>query len=442
MDESEYYVALDIGSSTVKLLVGKVADDTVHVIGVTEVASKGIRKGTIIDIEATVKSIKQVIEEAERMMNVKVSEVVLGIPANDVQFQKAKGVVAINNDNREITDDELHRVIDSAQLMSVSPEREVLNIVPKQFIVDDYDEIKDPRGMLGIRLELEGTLITTSKTLLHNILRCVDKAGVQVREIYLQSLAAGTFALTEDEKNHGVAYVDIGGGITTVTVFKDNHIVGSSVIPVGGDNMTKDLSIILKTSTEEAKKIKYHYGHTYVEDALDDWIEVPVIDQDKHENISQKYVAEILSARMEELFDLIIDELYNMNVTDLPGGIILTGGATKVEGILHLARDVFQLRVRLHAPPYIGVRDPKYTTAVGLIQYAAKDDQFYNRSYVPAQDFKQTQQSTENQQSQSNFYEDEDFYDYDDEYEYEQEKKEKKEGLFSKTKKLFNNFFD
>lgn len=203
MNQSELYVSLDIGSSSIKVLIGEMNEDSLHVIGVGNVKSNGIRKGTIVDIDATVQSIKKAVSEAERMIGMSINEIVLGIPANMANIQNVKGVVAVNRDDREITDGDLERVIESAQVMSIPPERELINIAPKQFIVDHLEEIKDPRGMIGTRLELDGIMMTTSKTILHNVLRCVERAGLQIREIYLQPLAGGHFALTEDEKIMG-----------------------------------------------------------------------------------------------------------------------------------------------------------------------------------------------------------------------------------------------
>jgi len=355
-------------------------EGSLNVIGVGNVKSNGIRKGAIVDIDATVQSIKKAIDQAERMIGMSINEVVLGIPANQSMLQQVKGVVAVNSENREITDDDLDRVIDSAQVMSIPPERELVNLVPKQFIVDHLDEIKDPRGMIGIRLEMDGTMLTTSKTILHNVLRCVERAGLQIREIYLQPLAAGHFALSEDEKNHGTAFIDIGGGSTTIAVFQDGHLTHTSVLPVGGDHLTKDLSIVLKTPTEQAEKIKQQYGHAFYDDASDDELfEVPVIGAEMKEQYSQRYISEIIGVRLEELFELVLEEFYRMGIQDLPGGVVITGGVAKLEGLTQLARHILQTRVRLYTPEYIGVREPGYATAVGLIRYAHKEDQFFNR---------------------------------------------------------------
>ncbi|MER1984671.1 MAG: cell division protein FtsA [Solibacillus sp.] len=380
MNHQDIYISLDIGSSSVKVLIGEMNGDQLHVIGVGHAKSTGIRKGAIVDIDATVQSIKKAVSQAELMTGIEIKEVVLGVPANQTFLQPVKGVVAVNSENREITDDDLERVIESAQVMSIPPERELVNLIPKQFIVDNLDEIKDPRGMIGIRLEMDATMITTSKTLVHNVLRCVERAGLTIREIYLQPLAAGFFALTEDEKNQGTAYIDLGGGSTTVAVFEDGLLKNTAVIPVGGDHITKDLSIVLKTPTEQAEKIKTEFGHAFFEDASNEALfDVPVVGTDSTDQYSQRYIAEIIGVRLEELFELVLDEIARLGVRDLPGGIVLTGGVAQLEGIAQLARQVMLSRVRIYTPDYIGVREPSFTTAVGLIRYAHVEDQFYNR---------------------------------------------------------------
>lgn len=428
MSQSELYVSLDIGSTSVKVLIGEVdVDNTLHVIGVGNVQSAGIRKGTIIDIDATVESIKKAVDQAERMTGMQIHEVILGIPANGVLLQDVKGVVAVSSENREITDEDLDRVMSSAQVMSVPPEREIVNIIPKQFIVDDYGEIKDPRGMIGVRLEMDGTLITTSKTLVHNILRCVERAGLSIREIYLQPLATGTFALSEDEKNHGTAFIDIGGGSTTISIFGDDLFMATSVLPVGGDHVTKDLSIILKTPTEQARKIKHQHGHAFYDDASDDELfEVPVIGAESKDQYSQRYISEIIGGRLEELFELVLEELYRMGVRDLPGGVVLTGGITKMDGVLQLARHVLKSRVRVHTPEYIGVREPMYSTAVGLIQYANQQEHFFGaRTDGPTATHADTSSLAPTSNNRR-----------------VDKKQENKPSLFNKAKKVLNNFFE
>ena len=431
MSQSELYVSLDIGSSSVKVLIGEMANKSLHVIGVGNVKSNGIKKGSIVDIDATVQSIKKAVDQAERMIGKSIHEVVLGIPANKVLLQPVKGVVAVNSENREISDDDLDRVLEAAQVISIPPERELVNIIPEQYIVDHLDEIKDPRGMIGIRLELDGTMVTTSKTVLHNVLRCVERAGLQIRDIYVQPLAAGYYALTEDEKNHGTACIDIGGGSTSIAIFQNGHLTASSVIPVGGDHVTKDLSIVLKTPTDQAEKIKLEYGHAFYDNASEDELfEVPVIGSDTKEQYSQKYISEIIGVRLEELFELILDELYRLGVQDLPGGVVLTGGMAKLEGLSELARNILQTRVRLFTPEFIGVREPQYTTAVGLIQYAYMEDLFYGRvgSGTALSDSvkveQETQQRKQKQPKQT------------------KQPKQDNEGVVTKAKKMFDRFFE
>ncbi|MER1999499.1 MAG: cell division protein FtsA [Lysinibacillus sp.] len=426
MNQDDIYVSLDIGSSSIKVLIGEMNNGQLHVIGVGHVKSNGIRKGAIVDIDATVQSIKKAVDQAERMTGYEIREVILGVPANQTTVQDVKGVVAVNSENREITDDDLDRVLESAQVMSIPPEREMVNLIPKQFIVDHLDEIKDPRGMIGIRLEVDATMFTTSKTLLHNVLRCVERAGLTVQGIYLQPLAAGQFALTEDEKNQGTAYLDLGGGSTTVAVFEDGLLTQTSVIPVGGDHITKDLSIVLKTPTEQAEKIKRQYGHAFYDEASDEQLfEVPIVGTDNVDQYSQRYISEIIGVRLEELFELVLDELYRLGVRDLPGGIVITGGVAQLEGVAQLARQVMQTRVRLYTPDYIGVREPAFTTAVGLIRYAYADNEFYGSSpqsepvAVAAGQAPPVQKASE-----------------------QREEKENKPGMFDAAKRIFNKFFE
>jgi cell division protein FtsA len=374
MNSNDIYVSLDIGTSSVKVIIGEMVNDSLNIIGVGNVKSEGLRKGSIVDIDETVHSIKRAVEQAERMIGMKINQVIVGVTGNHVSLMPCHGVVAVSSDNREITNEDVARVIDAAQVISIPPEREIIDVIPKQFIVDGLDEINDPRGMIGVRLEMEGTIITGSKTILHNTLRCVERAGLEILDIGLQPLAAGAFALSKDEKNMGVAMIDIGGGSTTVAVFDNGHLRGTSVIPVGGDHITKDLSIGLRTTTEEADKLKLKHGHAFYDHASEDeYFEVPIIGSDQKQQFNQLEVADIVEARMEEIFSLVQDELKMMNIRDLPGGFVLTGGTANMQGVLELAQDIFQSRIRIAIPDYIGVREPQYTTAVGLIQFAYKN---------------------------------------------------------------------
>jgi cell division protein FtsA len=384
MNSNEIFVSLDIGTSSVKVIIGEMMNESLNIIGVGNVKSEGLKKGSIVDIDETVQSIKRAIEQAERMVGLDIRRVVVGVSGNHIQLQNCHGVVAVSSENREISNEDVARVIEAAQVISIPPEREIIDVIPKQFIVDGLDGINDPRGMLGVRLEMEGTIITASKTILHNLLRCVERAGLEITDICLQPLAAGSLALSKDEKNLGVALVDIGGGSTTIAVFEQGFLQATTVLPVGGDHITKDLSIGLRTSTEDAEKIKIKYGHAFYDHASDEEVfSVPIIGTDQHQQFSQLEVADIIEARLEEIFQMVQHEIRKLGYRDLPGGYVLTGGVANMPGILELAQVVLANSVRIALPDYIGVRDPQYTTGVGLIKFAYKNAKLQGRA-IPA----------------------------------------------------------
>ncbi|WP_102347021.1 cell division protein FtsA [Bacillus sp. Marseille-P3661] len=374
MSNSEILVSLDIGTSNVKVVIGEASNDSLNIIGVGNVKSEGIKKGSIVDIDETVLSIRKAVEQAERMVGMNINRVVVGVAGNHVQLIPCHGVVAVSSENREIGNDDIARVIDAAQVISVPPEREIIGVVPHQFIVDGLDGINDPRGMIGVRLELEGTIVTGSRTMLHNLLRCVERAGLEITDICLQPLATGTIALSRDEKNIGVALVDIGGGQTTVSIYEQGHLQVTTVLPVGGDHITNDISIGLRTSTEEAEKIKVKHGYAFYDHASEEEVfSVSVIGSDKKEQYSQLDLSDIIEARLEEILLLVQESIKKLGYRELPGGYVLTGGLSNMPGILELAQLVLRQNVRIAKPDYIGVRDPIYTTSVGLIQYAYKN---------------------------------------------------------------------
>src|SRR5579875_123337 len=378
MNSNEIYVSLDIGTSSVKVIIGEMVSDSgkgsLNIIGVGNVKSEGLRKGSIVDMDDTVHSIRRAIEQAERMVGMEIHEVVVGIPGHNIMLHPCHGIVAVSGQNREITNEDVTRVIEASYAGSIPPERVNMGVIQRQFILDGKDEIHDPRGMIGVRLEMDGTLVTGSNSVVANIIRCVERAGLNFSDIILQPLAAGDYALSKDEKNLGVALLDIGGGSTTIAVYEDGFLKATSVIPVGGDLITNDLSKVLHTSTEDAEAIKIKHGHAFYDQASEDeYFSVPIIGSDQHQQYNQLYVSEIIEARMEEIFELIAKELKRLGVTDLPGGFVLTGGTAKMQGILELAQDIFNNPVRIAVPDYIGVREPQYTTAVGLIKYAYKN---------------------------------------------------------------------
>ncbi|MFD0049221.1 cell division protein FtsA [Actinomycetes bacterium NPDC127524] len=373
MSSNEIYVSLDIGTSSVKVIIGEMVNDSLNIIGVGNVKSDGLKKGSIVDIDETVQSIQRAVEQAERMIGMEIKNVVVGISGNHVLLEPCHGVVAVSSENKEITEHDVQRVREAAELVTIPSDREIIDVLPIHYKVDELDEISDPRGMIGVRLEMRGILITGLRTILHNSLRCVEKAGLEITDIALQPLAAGSLVLSKDEKELGVALVDIGGGSTTLSIFEQGYLRYASVIPIGGETITKDLSIVLRTTTEDAEKIKIKHGHAFYDDASEDEVfNIPIIGSDQQQPCNQLMISEIIEARMTEIFDLIQEDLNRLGYQDVPGGFVLTGGVVKMPGVLELAQYVFQNRVRTAEPNYIGVREPQYTTAVGLIKFACK----------------------------------------------------------------------
>ena len=385
MSNNEILVSLDIGTSEIKVIVGEVMNDSLNIIGVGTAKSRGLRKGAIVDIDEAVQSIKNAIENAEHMVDMSIHNVIVAVNANHVQLHPCHGVVAVQSEDREIGDEDVTRVIEGAQVMSIPPEREIIDVIPKQFIVDGFDEISDPRGMIGVRLEMEGTIITTSKTVLHNILKCVERAGLNIIDVVLQPLASGSIALSKDERALGVALIDVGGGCTTVSVFEDDFLAATSIIPLGGENITKDLSIGLRISTEEAEEIKLNYGHAFYETAdEEEAFEVSIIGSNQKKTFNQLQISDMIEARLEEIFELATRELKRLGYHELRGGYVLTGGTMKMPGALDLAQTVFQANARIAIPDYIGVREPQYTVGIGTIQFAHQNAKVQGKHLEPS----------------------------------------------------------
>lgn len=430
MNTTETYVSLDIGTSSVRVIIGEVTNKAINILGVGTAESEGIKKGAIVDIDETVQSIQRAVDQAERMVGLQIKQVVVGINGNHVQLQPCHGVVAVSSPDREIGTEDIGRVIDAAQVVSIPPEREIIDVIPKQFIVDGLDEITDPRGMIGVRLEMEGTIITGSKTVLHNLLRCVERAGLDIADICLQSLASGSIAVSKDEKSLGVCIIDIGGGSSTVSVFEQGALQAVSVLPIGGDHITNDIAVGLRVSTEDAEKIKKKHGMAFVDEAnAEEQFTFTTIGSNEKQSMSQEELAHIIEPRMEEIFELLFKELVRLGFRDFPGGFVLTGGTVMLPGVLELAKDLLRGNVRIAIPDYIGVREPRFTTSVGLIQFASRNVKLQGReiaaSVTDLED--QPRQSRSQQQSHEPI-----------EKEYEEKSQNKK----SKMKDLFKSFFE
>jgi cell division protein FtsA len=370
-------VGLDVGTTKICAVVAAVGDDAkCEIIGIGTTPSKGLRKGVVINIDSTVASIKKAVEEAELMAGVPIQGVYAGIAGGHIKGFNSHGVVAVKT--REVSKKDVERVIDAAQAVAMPLDREVIHILPQEYIVDDQDGIIDPLGMSGVRLEARVHIVTGAVTSAQNIIKSCHKAGLDVLDIVLEPLAAADAVLTEEEKELGVALVDIGGGTTDVAIFGDGSIKHTAVLALGGINLTNDIAYGLRTPATEADKIKRQYGCALVEMVEEDEIvEVLSVGGHKPRGISRIALAEIIEPRAEEFFDLINREILKSGYDDrIASGVVLTGGTVLLSGMTELAEQVFNLPVRRGLPMDIGglvdvVNSPMYATAVGLVKYAA-----------------------------------------------------------------------
>ncbi|MDP5273160.1 cell division protein FtsA [Chengkuizengella axinellae] len=373
MSSNETIVSLDIGTSKVRVIIGEIHNGAINIVGVGSADSQGIRKGAIVDIDQTVQSIKKAVDHAERMVGIQISEVYVGISGNHIDLQSSHGVVAVSNDDREIGYEDIERVLQASKVIALPPEREIIGVVPKQYLVDGLEGIQDPKGMIGVRLEVEATIITGAKTNVHNLLRCVEKAELRVSGLTLMSLASAQLALSKDEKTLGTVLVDIGAGATTLAIFDQGNLVKTTTLPVGGDFITNDISIGLRTQTEIAEMIKMKYGCALVRDAAEDQVfKVPRVGSNSEKQYTQVDLSHVIEPRVREIFQLIDKEVKRITDNDIAGGYVITGGSVSTAGLLEIAQEELKSSVRVAVPDFIGVRDPAYTNGVGIIQYVYK----------------------------------------------------------------------
>ena len=378
MGMDEIVVGLDIGSGKVCTVVGELGvDDQIEIIGVGTSPSLGIRKGIIIDLEQAMQSVKESIESAERMAGTRINSAFVSIAGSHITSVNSKGVIAISGESPEITENDIEKVIEAAKAGIVSSEKELIHTLSREFIVDGQSGISDPLGMSGARLECKVHIITI--TAVQNLVKCVEGVGLDIEEIIFGTLASSNAVLSNAEKDLGVLLIDIGAGTTEIAIFVEGGLVYSAVLPVGGIQITNDLTVGLRTSIEEAEKIKINYGSA-VEKSVspEKLVEIHSIDgKDKH-NVSQKYLVDIIEPRVSEIFSLVGTKVrksgcYNM----IPGGTVITGGSSLLPGISEVAEQVLNLPSRLGRPHYEGeladmINDPSYSEAIGLLSFATE----------------------------------------------------------------------
>ncbi len=376
--ERNLIVGLDIGTSKVVALVGEIcADGTINVVGMGSHPSRGLKRGVVVNIESTVQSIQRAVEEAELMAGCQIHSVYAGIAGSHIRSLNSHGIVAIRD--REVTQADIDRVIDAAKAVAIPADQKILHILPQEFIIDNQEGIREPYGMSGVRLEARVHMVTGAVSAAQNIVKCVRRCGLEVIDVILEQLASSYSVLSDDEKELGVCLVDIGGGTTDIAIFADGAIRHTAVIPIAGDQVTNDVAIALRTPSQAAEVIKMENACAIPELANSkNAIEVPSVGERPGRRISSKALAEIVGARYEELFTLIQAELRRSGFEDiLAAGIVLTGGASKVEGAVNLAESIFRMPVRSGVPQHVTgmsevLDNPIFATGAGLLHYGAQ----------------------------------------------------------------------
>lgn len=376
--DNRMIVGLDIGTSKVVAIVGAINDeDKLEIVGIGSHPSRGLKKGVVVNIESTVQSIQRAIEEAELMAGCQIHSVYAGIAGSHIRSLNSHGIVAIRD--REVFSLDLERVIDAAQAVAIPADQKVLHILPQEYVIDTQEGIKEPLGMSGVRLEAKVHLVTCAVNAAQNIEKCIRRCGLEVEDIILEQLASSYAVLTDDERELGVCLVDIGGGTTDIAIFTEGAIRHTGVIPIAGDQVTNDIAMALRTPTQNAEEIKIKYACALTQLAgVDETIKVPSVGERPPRDLSRQALAEVVEPRYDELFTLVHAELRRSGYEDLiAAGIVLTGGTSKMEGVVELAEEIFHTPVRIGTPQNISgltdiVKNPIYSTGVGLLLYGLK----------------------------------------------------------------------
>jgi cell division protein FtsA len=376
------YVGLDIGTTKISCIIAeKKAPSELNIVGVGNTPSEGLRRGVVVDLEKTVASIQRAVDEAERMAGVPVKGVYAGIAGDHIRSINGRGVIAVSRKDNEIGPADVERVVEAAKAIAIPMDREIIHVIPQEFIVDDQSGIKDPVGMSGVRLEAEVHIITGAVTSAKNICRAIQRAGLKVHDLVLEPLASSHAVLGKDERGLGVALLDIGGGTTDVAVFFEGSIRHTAIVPCGGANVTNDIAIGLRTPIDKAEQIKIQAGCALASlVSSSDQVAVPGVGGRADREISRHVLASMIEPRMEEIFTMASREVRKNHFAELlGGGVVLTGGTSLMPGVVELAEQVFEMPVRLGAPEGLGglganVADPRFSTGVGLVLHAVQEE--------------------------------------------------------------------
>ncbi len=374
MSKRNYLVGIDVGTAEVRVGLGEPRPDgTVNIIGLGLSPSDGVRKGVIIDLDKTVDAIATAVEEAERMAGLKIDSAYVGLKGLNIELISNRGVVAVSSEDREIREDDIERVMQAARVVALTMDREIVDVIPREFIVDGFDGIRDPLGMLGVRLEVDALVVTSLITSLHNLLRCVNKAGINIRGLILQALANSEISLSPDEKDLGVFLVDIGAGTTEVSLFQHGKLQKMVVIPLGGDHITTDLAAGLRINYFKAEELKRDHGSAILTNTEGEpKIEIKTVGSNELRLVSERELTGFIEPRVQEILQITREEMIKLGWPYLPpAGVVLRGGVSSMKGFVEVARQYFESnQVRLANFDVVGVQNPIYSTVIGLLYYA------------------------------------------------------------------------
>lgn len=440
MAKTGMYVGLDIGTTSVKVVVAEYIEGQMNIIGVGNAKSDGLNRGIVVDIDQTVQAIQRAVRQAEEKAGIQIKSVNVGLPANLLEVESCQGMIAVSSESKEITDEDVRNVASAALVRSTPPERQIVAILPQDFTVDRFEGIKDPRGMLGVRMEMFGVVYTGPKTIIHNIRKCVEKAGLGINELVITPLALTETILTDGEKDFGTIVIDMGGGQTTTSVIHDKQLKFTHVNQEGGEFITKDISIVLNTSFNNAEALKINYGDAYPErTSANEEFPVDVIGKSEPVRVDERYLSEIIEARVEQILRKSKEVLDEIDAFELPGGVVLTGGAASMPGIVDLAQEIFEANVKLYVPNHMGLRNPVFANVISIVEYSAQLNDIYHiaKYAIPGEKSKPAQSVAVQQEVRYDTYAEQPQEEYE-----EFNERESGEKVTGKIKDFFSNIFD
>lgn len=440
MAKTGMYVGLDIGTTSVKVVVAEYIEGQMNIIGVGNAKSDGLNRGIVVDIDQTVQAIQRAVRQAEEKAGIQIKSVNVGLPANLLEVESCQGMIAVSSESKEIADEDVRNVASAALVRSTPPERQIVAILPQDFTVDGFEGIKDPRGMLGVRMEMFGVVYTGPKTIIHNIRKCVEKAGLGINELVITPLALTETILTDGEKDFGTIVIDMGGGQTTTSVIHDKQLKFTHVNQEGGEFITKDISIVLNTSFNNAEALKINYGDAYPErTSANEEFPVDVIGKSEPVRVDERYLSEIIEARVEQILRKSKEVLDEIDAFELPGGVVLTGGAASMPGIVDLAQEIFEANVKLYVPNHMGLRNPVFANVISIVEYSAQLNDIYHiaKYAIPGEKSKPAQSVAVQQEVRYDTYAEQPQEEYE-----EFNERESGEKVTGKIKDFFSNIFD